>query len=69
MRSRFRAWVASVGSQQKAAAVLGCSQMAVSSLCLSNENARTPGLRIALAIERATDGKIRASEWLDSEAA
>jgi hypothetical protein len=69
VHERFKAWVASIGSQKAASERLECTQGAISFLLTG---ARKPGLELAHRIQRETadwvGGPILATEWLDATA-
>jgi DNA-binding transcriptional regulator YdaS (Cro superfamily) len=58
-RQHVRRAVRAVGSQEELARAIGCSQAKVSWLLLSAAQIKAED---ALAIERATDGRVRAAE-------
>lgn len=54
------------GEQSKLAARIGCSQSHLSDLARGH---RSPSLELAHAIERATNGAVPMSSWVDAPAA
>lgn len=64
---KLAAYLRSTGTPQaRFAATIGCSQSYLSELV---SGAKTPGLGLALRIERATAGAVPASAWLAEDAA
>lgn len=65
---RFEAWVRGYRSKAAAARALGVAPSMVSQMLAGT---RWPGLKVAVAIERATrrweGGCIRAREWLEAD--
>lgn len=65
-RRRFAAWIRNVGGSAVAAERLGVSR---SYIDMMKNGQRSPGLRTAERIERATDGAIPMKAWIEAPAA
>lgn len=71
LRAKFARWVESQGpdwktADERARELLNCSASMVRSV---RAGRRKPGLDLALAIERATRGRIKVAEWASAKAA
>ena len=60
-RARLATWVKAQGTQEQAGKSLGITQGHVSAVL---KGRKVPSLQVAVNIERATGGAIRASEWV-----